>query len=390
MRKRLTRQRRLHMTSMGACVLLLTGLMVVPLPAASAQAAGTVLYQNAFADRTVDGTGSVTVATPTSGTNAACLTASGNSATGPLLSCSGTADAQGGGVLRLTSSASNQVGGVFGQSGVPTANGLDITFNSYQWGGFGGDGQAFLLAAVDPGNPAAPANIASSGGALGYSTTTGVNGLVNAYLGVGLDVFGNFSNASSTGTGCGVVANFGARSVSAVAVRGPGSLRAGYCGLVTTYDGTAGSKVTLRATTRAASVVPMEVLINPTASTLTAASGVSVAAGTYKIVFTPVGSGARTLTGALPTVPNGLYPSASWLNAAGVPKQLAFGFVGSTGSVTDAHEISNVKVVTFNPVPELAVAVTDYSTPTPVAGAPVTYTVTPSLLTGADETVPFQ
>ena len=57
-------------------VALLTTLLSAAVPAA-AFAAGTVLFQNAFNNRTVDGTGTVTVATPTIGTNVACLTAGG-------------------------------------------------------------------------------------------------------------------------------------------------------------------------------------------------------------------------------------------------------------------------------------------------------------------------
>jgi uncharacterized repeat protein (TIGR01451 family) len=381
--------RRHHRTrSLGSVVILAllatVGGILVP---TTASAAGTVLFQNLFNDRTVDGTGTVTVpATAGGATNTACLTALGNFSTQPLLSCSGATDLQGSGKLRLTPATINQVGGVMGASSFPTSNGLDVTFNSYQWGGNNADGIAFMLAAVDPANPAVATTIGPSGGALGYATAPGVNGLANAYLGVGLDVFGNFSSTQYVGTGCTSPANFGTTIAGTVVVRGPGNARAGYCGLATTYDGTAGSKATLRAATRSASVVPVQVLINPTSSSFTSDSGVSVAAGTYKVVVTPVGQAAKTLTGPLPAVTAGLYPSATWTNAGGVPKQLAFGFVGSTGSVTDVHEISNVKVLTFNPVPQLAVSTVSYAASTSQPGDPVTYTVTPSVQAGANET----
>ncbi len=165
-----------------AVVLTSLSFVVAPTPA---RAAGTVLFQNAFNDRTVDGTGTVTKPTPTSGTNGACLTATGNSATLPLLSCSTTGDAQGSGKLRLTDATGNQIGGVIGGASFPTSNGLDVTFNSYQWGGGGADGLSFLLAAVDPANPAAATIIGPGGGSLGYSPAGSVAGLPNAYLGVG-------------------------------------------------------------------------------------------------------------------------------------------------------------------------------------------------------------
>lgn len=316
-----------------ALVASLATIVVAPLPA---QAAGTVLFQNSFANSTVNGTGTVTMPTSISGTNAACLTAGGNTTTGPIYSCAGNGDSSGSGKLRLTNSSTNQVGGIFGSQSFPSSSGLDVTFNSYQWGGGGADGMAFMLAAIDPANPAAPASIGASGGSLGYSTTGGVDGLNNAYLGVGLDVFGNFSGTPFQGSGCTNAPNITSQTAGAVVVRGPGNKRVGYCGLTTTYNGNANSKLTLRAGTRAASQVPVQVLINPTAAAFTSATGVTVSPGTYKVTATPVGGTVKTLSGNLPTVAAGLYPSASWLNPNGVPKQLAFAFAGATGSVTDA------------------------------------------------------
>ncbi|MEV5968235.1 putative Ig domain-containing protein [Kribbella sp. NPDC051952] len=365
------------------------GTTLAVVTANTANAAGTVLFENLFNNRTVDGTGTVTVPSPTSGTNVACLSAAGNSATLPLLSCAGSTDPQGSGKLRLTNSTTNQVGGVFGQTSFPTSNGLDVTFTSYQWGGGNADGIAFLLAAVDPANPASATRIGPSGGSLGYSPAGSIGGLPNAYLGVGLDVFGNFSATGFQGTGCTNAPNIVNQAAGAVVVRGPGNGLVGYCGLTTTSDGTLASKSILRAATRAASAVPVQVLINPTGAAFTSDSGVTVAAGTYKVVVTPVGQATKTLSGPLPSVAAGLYPSSSWLGANGVPKQLSFGFVGSTGSVTDVHEISAVKVLTFNPVPQLAVSTTSYTAPSSQPGDPVTYKIASSVLAGAAENSPI-
>jgi uncharacterized repeat protein (TIGR01451 family) len=369
-----------------AFVLTSLSFVVAPTPV---RAAGTLLFQNSFNNRTVDGTGTVTKPTPTSGTNVACLTASGNSATLPLLSCAGSNDAQGAGKLRLTNSSGNELGGVIGGASFPTSNGLDVTFNSYQWGGGGGDGMSFLLAAVDPANPAAATTIGPGGGSLGYSPAGSIAGLPNAYLGLGLDVFGNFSSTGFQGTGCTNNPRIVSPTAGAVVARGPGKGLVGYCGLTTTYDGTVNSKVTLRAATRAASVVPVQVLINPTGSSFLSDSGESVAAGTYKVVVKPVGQTSKTLTGSLPTVAAGLYPSSSWLTSAGIPRQLSFGFVGSTGSVTDAHEIDTVKVLTFNAVPQLGVSSVSYAAATSTAGDPVSYVVSASVLAGANENSPI-
>jgi large repetitive protein len=114
-------------------------------------------------------------------------------------------------------------------------------------------------------------------------------------------------------------------------VRGPGAGTVGYCAINSTAKNTSSSALTLRASTRAASVVPVEVAINPTSTSFTTASGIAVAAGTYAVRFTPVGGSATALTGTLPAVPSGLYPSSTWTTSAGIPEQLAFGWVASTG-----------------------------------------------------------
>ena len=110
-------------------------------------------------------------------------------------------------------------------------------------------------------------------------------------------------------------------------------------------------------------------------------------AGDYDVTFTPVGGTAQSLVGALPTVPSGLYP-ASWVNSSGIPKQLVFGWVASTGSITDYHEIDNVVVSSVNPVPQLAIAQqTSYAAATLSPGSPVTYRVEVSS-SGATENQP--
>ena len=169
--------------------------MTVSAPKASA--AGTVLFNQPFHDNTVDGpAGSVSLPTAPTGTNVACLSAAGNATANPLASCAAPTDVQGSGKLRLTSSGDSQEGGVFASTSVPTSQGLDVTFNSYQYGGsYGADGLAFVLAAVDPANPVTPSAIGQTGGALGYSAqNSNTPGLSHGYLGVGIDVFGNFSN----------------------------------------------------------------------------------------------------------------------------------------------------------------------------------------------------
>ncbi|OLF15183.1 hypothetical protein BU204_23260 [Actinophytocola xanthii] len=360
-------------------------------PTTAVAAGGTVVFQNSFSNRTVDGTGTITVpATPT-GTNGACLTASGNTSTGPIYSCAGNVDVQGSGKLRFTGAANHQVGGMFGSTSIPTTHGIDLTFNSYQWGGSGGDGLSFTLTAADPVNPAPPTVTGHFGGSLGYSPYPGngsnrpPDGLAHGYLGIGFDVYGNFSATPYSGSGCTNPPNFGSVVPNAVAVRGPGNGRVGYCPLTTTYNGTTASMVAMHASTRAAAKVPVQILINPTTGPFTSDSGVTVAANSYVVVVTGIGQQPRRLTGTLPAVPAGLYPSTSWLNANGVPKQLVMGLFSSTGAYTDVHEISDVRAKTFEAVPRLGVSTTSYAAATSQPGDPVNYKVSATVLKGVDE-----
>jgi hypothetical protein len=351
--------------------------VVVP----SASAAGTVLFSQPFHDNTVDGsTGSVALPTVPSGTNAACLTAAGNATANPLASCPTSTDVQGSGTLRLTPATVNKVGAVFASASVPTSQGLDATFNSYQYGGTGGaDGIAFVLAAVNPADPQTPAAAGPTGGSLGYSSqvNNSLSGLTDAYMGVGLDAYGNFSNYTDEGSGCTNPAYLknGGSVPGQVVVRGPGNGTVGYCALASTATTTSSPALALRAIARTA--VPVEVVFNPTSAAVTTPSGLVVPAGDYDVTVTPVTGTARTLVGTLPVVPAGLYP-ASWVNANGIPKQLAFGWVASTGGSTDYHEISSVQVTSLFPVPTLAITQTSYAAATLSAGSPVTYTVAAS------------
>jgi hypothetical protein len=353
--------------------------MTLSAPDASA-ASGTLLFSQPFNDNTVDGpAGSVSLPGTQSGANAACLTAAGNSLANPLASCPTATDVQGSGTLRLTPASTSTVGAAFAGTSVPTTQGLDVTFDSYQYGGDGADGMSFVLAAVDPADPQTPALVGPPGGSLGYADGRSRNGLPDGYLGVGFDAYGGYSNSSVDGSGCTDPAFIPNTTIPGqVVVRGPGNGTVGYCGLASTATNASSPALALRASTRSASVVPVEVVINPASSPVTTASGLVVPGGDYDVTFTPAGGTTPiSLTGALPAAPAGLYP-ASWVDANGIPKQLAFGWVGSTGGGVDNHEISDATASTLNPVPLLAVSQTSYAGSPPPPGSPVTYQVAAS------------
>ena len=283
--------RRMASWAAAAALLISATAVVITVTAPPAAAAGTVLFNQPFHDNTVDGTvGSVSLPAAPSKTNVACLSAAGNATANPLASCSTATDAQGSGKLRLTSSGTGLEGGVFASTSVPTSQGLDVTFNSYQYGGsFGADGIAFVLAAVNPANPVTPAVLGQSGGSLGYSALNSTNaGLSDGYLGVGIDPYGNYSSKFE-GTGCTDPANIAQRMPGQVVVRGPGNGTVGYCALQSSAATATSPALTLRATTRSASVVPVEVVYNPSSSSVTTTSGLVGAGRRLRRPFHPGG-----------------------------------------------------------------------------------------------------
>ncbi|MCA2228283.1 putative Ig domain-containing protein [Nonomuraea aurantiaca] len=371
-------------------IAILLGLTLVMLAPALAQAVATTVFDQPFHNNTANGTGAVSkpaLPAGATGSNIVCLTASGNTTTGVLRSCPTSTDAQGSGKLRLTDSTTARLGGFYGATTFATqvGKGLDVTFNAYQYGGGGADGLAFAFAAADPVTPVPPTFIGQGGGALGYSAvrTGSLVGLNNAYLGVGLDIYGSFSSRDKEGTNCTDPAYISAAGTvpGQVLVRGPGAGITGYCAINSTAVNTSSPPLALRAATRTASTVPVEVVINPTTGTILTPSGLSVAAGQYKIEVTQVGGVVSTLSGALPIVPAGLYPGSTW-TTAGIPKQLTFGLTAAAGGVTDFHEADEVKAVTLDPAPVLSVAQTSYVGASPQQGDPVTYTVTAGVAAG--------
>ena len=123
----------------------------------------------------------ILLATPQSGvTNAATFTTDG---------------------LLLTEDVSDQFGAVYvNDKKFGSDNGLQIEFEFYMYGGNGADGITFFLFDESVGAP----DIGAAGGALGYAyqrslgalsaVTERSQGLTGAYLGIGLDQYGNFKN----------------------------------------------------------------------------------------------------------------------------------------------------------------------------------------------------
>lgn len=173
--------------------------------------------------------------------NGACLTAGNN--TGSIPACVGLPyyagktlvggakdsgrlpDTVGSGALRLSNGAAgtgtngnNQTGAVYSKFSFPSNAGVDITFKTVTYGGnayvnhagykSGADGIVFFLADADKASVVdRSTEVGAFGGSLGYScgnAKTVNDGLYGAYIGLGIDEFGNFSNpGDNTHTGPG-------------------------------------------------------------------------------------------------------------------------------------------------------------------------------------------
>lgn len=394
----------------GAASLALSGLLVLPGAAAAAEPpALTQLTVDAFTG-TATGSAWVVQAVP-GGQNQACLTASATTTQRPIPGCGASGqDADGSGALRLTTNAGNAVGSVFSTVSLPTSQGLDVRFDTYQFNALSpdpADGIAFALAATDPANPAPPSVTGPLGGSLGYSATPSLAGLPYGYLGFGLDAWGNFSNTQFSGGDCaagsGLIA--GKAYPEALVVHGPGNGLSGYCvidssatdnGAHSTGGGNSGGTVSnlpsaqvvdaSKATTRPVPV-PVEIAINPAATASTTASGLTVPARGWLFAATPLtSSGAAgtqvVRTGTLPAAPAG-FP-AGWINpTTQLPYQLTYGWSASTGGANEIHQINQLHSTTLNgPLAVLQTSVSNAENDQLVKGTAAHYTVTTSLQAG--------
>ncbi len=166
--------------------------------------------------------------------NGACMTAGDGSGTIPA--CTGLPyytsrgsvlvggfggrlpDPVGNGALRLTNgdyrygtNGNSQTGAIVSNFTFPTTQGIQVTFATATYGGngyngTGADGITFFLA-----DGSRAPSVGGEGGSLGYACSNGnavYDGVSGAYIGLGIDEFGNFSNpGDSTDTGPGFQAN---------------------------------------------------------------------------------------------------------------------------------------------------------------------------------------
>ncbi|MEU1286140.1 LPXTG cell wall anchor domain-containing protein [Kitasatospora sp. NPDC005856] len=269
------------------------------------------------------------------------------------------------GYLRITDAGNDQSGAVLFDQALPAGNGLDVTFDQWQYGSTTpntpADGISFFLVNGD----VSLTHPGAFGGSLGYAqklpddnpNLAFLPGVDRGYLGVGLDVLGNyFGDWEQRGNGCaqrspaGTSFRIPAPGSNMVTVRGPGDGTTGYCFLTATtsnfttnapWPSTLPGSLQGPLTTLPPGVTPdqAQTLLEPSrrrvnvhltpapSPVLTVSVDFNDGTGSHQVLQTPA-------------------PQP-------VPSTYKFGFAGSTGLFTDVHLIRNVVIHTDQPLPEL-------------------------------------
>jgi len=328
--------------------LLVWSAAVLPAPAAHADQLLIESFTNGTVSQPGDwvsgGTGSSISGWP----GKSCLTAGTNTGQTPIAGCGlGAPDAAGSGALRLTAAQGSSAGFALYNKSLPTTGGLDITFDQAQYGGSGADGISFFLVdgSADLTQPGA------AGGGLGYTAGNDghgnySDGVTHGLLAVGLDKWGNFSAPTSSGSGCAAGTGSGSQgpgqTPNVVSIRDAGNGTVGYCWLANS----ANLGTLLSAVDRADATVQVHIIIDPSS---VATRHVTVSLNGTQVLQIPI-------TQAL-------------LDAT----SFKFGFAGSTGAVTDIHEVWNLSINSVVPVPSSTTTTEATTTTTaaePVSAAP--------------------
>lgn len=216
-------------------------------------------------------------------------------------------DTNGTGWLRLTPATADAFGYAYNQTPFPSAQGISYEFDYAAWGGSGADGLAFVL--FDGNTTDADFKAGPPGGALGY-TRCFMNGgwrdgLTNAYMALGFDVFGNFAS-----TGVCQQTGLPGSQPNRITIRG-GAPNYGYIDSVAATGGVG--------TVNRAGARRVTVIVRPKDGQTVLTASVRSPNGTVQQIATD-----RVL-------PN-------------PPAQLKFGFTASTGGYNNNHEIRGMRV----------------------------------------------
>ncbi|OAR22635.1 hypothetical protein A8W25_23800 [Streptomyces sp. ERV7] len=251
------------------------------------------------------------------------------------------------GWLRLTPASNSQAGSWQMKDSFSTSLGIVAQFTYATYGGKTtegkrGDGMAFFLA-----DGSAATGTGAVGGSLGYACAgltvrCTSNGVPGAFLGIGLDEFGNFSSSITGASGPGTQPN-------KVVLRGGGNGTTGYR-FGTSADGP-GSTVE---TGSRDSYRTVRIAVQPKNGKLLVSVWSDSGPGT---------ASARLITD---------FDVSTITNQPSLPSTLRVGFSGSTGGATNIHEVGDL---TINVPANLTVAKSGKPATVAAGAGPVTYTV---------------
>jgi hypothetical protein len=247
--------------------------------------------------------------------------ATGAKPTGGIAGLATAIDTPGKGALRLTSAAGDQSAFVLFNQAFDSNKGVNITFDMFQYGGTAvdgnpGDGLSFFLIDGAVSGVIAPG---AFGGSLGYaSSVTNGGGLTGAYLGVGFDAFGNFSDPVDSAPG-----GPGQRPDS-IAVRGRAANNYTYLTGTETLAGGIDTPSVTTAANRAQARRTVEIDLNG-AGILNVSIDLNNDGDFDDLSEQPIVNFNTTANGAAPAT-------------------YKFGFTASTGGATDIHEVSNLAI----------------------------------------------
>ncbi|MBC6607756.1 T9SS type A sorting domain-containing protein [Hymenobacter sp. BT188] len=234
------------------------------------------------------------------------------------------------GYLRLTDATNNQAGTAIDQTAFPAPQGFSISFEFFSYGRTGTSGaDGFSVYLID--GATSNFRIGADGGSLGYAqrkrdanSATITPGVSNGYVGIGIDEYGNYSNASEARSG-GLVAS--GLTPDAVTIRGKGNGTASTDYPYIASSGQLGFSLDVAAAqAQEGSGDYRRAFID--FIPFTNASGVTAYRITVRIQH------GNTVTTALSNVE--LPPP---------PPTLRIGFSGSTGLFNNTHEIRNLAIV---------------------------------------------
>lgn len=318
------------------------GLSGAVISTANAADSGSTLVDETFANAAVADNRWV-------GLGDACLTgATGTAPAGGsnLQACDKTQDTQylrgqENGFLQLTDNSGGRTGNVLFDRAIPSRSGLDISFYQYQFAngsstGIGpADGIGFFLTdgayALDKPGPMG----SNYGGALGYATIEDQNGLDHGVLGLGLDVYGNYSSQPYVGRQC--PANVSNRTQNSVSLRGAGNGKDGYC-LEQNKDGNYATGSSLLQTG-----VPVAGVADANNGTL------------VRVEISPT---TDQKPNPVVTISLNDTPVSTYELSSPLPPTVKLGFASSTGGGHEAHLIRAVKVKTVDPLDAISLVKT--------------------------------